>query len=283
METLTSIAGLRDAVREARDSRKSVGFVPTMGALHEGHVSLIRAARQRCDFVVVSIFVNPTQFGPNEDFDRYPRTFEADSAACESTGADLIFAPQQEAIYPDGFAAEVRIGGVTEVLEGEKRPGHFNGVTTVVLKLFQIVLPDIAFFGQKDFQQQLVIRKMCRDLNVPVEINTCETVREADGLALSSRNRYLSDADRQRALALSKALFAARDELRSGATDLHTAESSMREQIGRDPGIEIDYCVLRNARTLKVPASTAEPLVLLGAIRIGQVRLIDNVLVDELR
>jgi len=275
-----TIAEVRSNVAAACAEGKTIGVVPTMGALHEGHLSLIRAARERCDHVVVTIFVNPTQFGPNEDYDRYPRTFDEDVASCEAEGANVVFAPTREEMYPPGFDAIVDVRGVTEVLEGAHRPGHFVGVTTVVLKLFNIVQPDIAFFGQKDFQQQLVIRKMCCDLDLPVEIVTVPTVREPDGLAMSSRNRYLSPQERQRSLVISQTLFVARDQLRAGERDVAAVEQSMRERIGQDSGIEIDYVVVRDSGTLEELSEPQPNMVALAAVRLGSVRLIDNVLID---
>lgn len=270
-----SIAGVRRRVAEARAAGSSVGFVPTMGALHAGHVSLIEAARGRCGFVAVSIFVNPTQFGPNEDFGRYPRTIEADLAACRDAGADLVFLPSNAEVYPDGAAAFVEVAGPATPLEGAHRPGHFRGVATVVLKLFNIVNPDVAFFGAKDHQQQLVIRRMVRDLDVPVEVVTCPTLREPDGLAMSSRNRYLESAERERARSISAALFAARDRIRGGS-DLESVRDEMRRTI-ETAGLEIDYVAIAHPETLEELREPRREMVLLVAARLGGVRLIDNI------
>jgi pantoate--beta-alanine ligase len=206
MRIVSTIAEARGAVRALRTNGRSIGLVPTMGALHAGHVSLVRAAREQCDAVVVSIFVNPTQFGPNEDFAKYPRTWDADCALLESEGVDLILAPIATEMYPAGASTFVEVEGVSDRLDGASRPGHFHGVSTVVAKLFHIVSPDKAFFGQKDAAQVAVLRKMVRDLNFDLELVVCPTVREADGLALSSRNRYLSVEERRQALVLSRAL-----------------------------------------------------------------------------
>jgi pantoate--beta-alanine ligase len=206
IEVAESVQSVRDAVSRAKQAGHRVGFVPTMGALHVGHVSLIERARAECGYVAVSIFVNPTQFGPNEDFNRYPRPRNADLAMCREAGADLVFYPTVETMYPVGHRTFVEVAGLSEILEGAIRPGHFRGVTTVVTKLFNIVQADRAYFGQKDYQQQSVIRVMARELDMPTEVVTCETIRDPDGLALSSRNAYLSESERKSGLALSRAL-----------------------------------------------------------------------------
>jgi len=271
-----TIAGIRRRVAQARAAGERVGFVPTMGALHAGHVSLIESAKAGCDFVAVSIFVNPTQFGPNEDFSRYPRTIDADLDACRAAGADLVFLPATVEVYPPESTTFVEVAGLSDVLEGAFRPGHFRGVATVVLKLFNMVRPDVAFFGSKDFQQQLVIRRMARDLDLPVEIVTCPTVREPDGLAMSSRNRYLGADQREQARSISAALFEASDRLRRGETDLNAVRAGMRRRI-EAAGLTIDYATVARPDTLEELRSPADAMVLLVAARLGSVRLIDNV------
>lgn len=251
-----------------------------MGALHDGHLSLVQAARQETDFVVVTIFVNPTQFGPNEDLSKYPRPIEDDLCKCEQAGVDLVFNPEPATVYPADNAAFVEVPACSKTLEGAHRPGHFRGVATIVLKLFNMVLPDIAFFGQKDFQQQLMIRHMVDDLNVPVEIRTCPTVREPDGLALSSRNIYLSSAERQTALALSQALKVAHDTCTvDGRTPLQ-ARQAMLDHLAQFPEIKLDYAVIANANTLcEVEVSDPEMVALIAA-KVGTTRLIDNRLIS---
>jgi pantoate--beta-alanine ligase len=236
---------------------------------------LIEQARGRCGYVAVSVFVNPTQFGPNEDFTRYPRTLDADLAACREAGADLVFVPSKEEIYRPGSSTFVEVAGLSDRLEGAFRPGHFRGVATVVLKLFEIVRPDVAFFGAKDYQQQLVLRRMVGDLDVPVEIVTCSTVREPDGLAMSSRNRYLDPAQRGQARSISAALFAARDRLRAGELDLDAVTSEMTRII-EAAGLSIDYATAADPETLEELRTPQAKMVLLVAARLGNVRLIDN-------
>lgn len=272
---IEAIEELRECVSQWRRENRTIGLVPTMGALHAGHRSLIDAARSECEAVVVSIFVNPTQFGPTEDFSRYPRTFESDRAMCAEAGVDLIFLPSAEAIYPPGFATFVEVGRISDRLEGAARPGHFRGVATVVLKLFELVRPDVAYFGAKDYQQQLLIRRMTRDLDLPIRIETRPTLREADGLAMSSRNRYLSDSERTRARAISAALFTGRDRLRSGERDLDAIRREMR-QIMEDGGLEVDYAAICDIETLEELSSIQPRMALLIAARLGSVRLIDN-------
>jgi pantoate--beta-alanine ligase len=270
-----TITGIRSAVAAARRSGKRIGFVPTMGALHAGHTSLIEAARDSADYVVVSIFVNPTQFGPNEDYSRYPRTIEADLVACRDAGADAVFLPSEAEVYPPGSTTFVEVEGLSHVLEGAIRPGHFRGVATVVLKLFHMVGPDVAFFGAKDFQQQLLISRMVTDLDLPIEIVTRPTVREPDGLAMSSRNRYLDESDRRKATALSAALFAAQRQLLAGNRDIAGIKLEMRRTI-EAAGLVVDYAVICDPHTLCEVAAVQSRLVLLVAARLGAVRLIDN-------
>ena len=261
---------------ELKRQRQRVALVPTMGALHEGHLSLVRAAYERADVVVATIFVNPTQFGPSEDFGRYPRTLEADLRALADAGCGWVFVPQQSDIYPPGFSTYVEPPDVAAPLEGVFRPGHFRGVATVVLKLFQIVPADIAVFGQKDYQQALVIHRMAADLNLPIEIVTCPTVREPDGLALSSRNRYLSAAEREQALAISRALADANRLYRAGERGAAKIESTMRN-ILTAAGIEkIDYAAVVDAETLAELAHIDRRAVALIACHVGATRLIDN-------
>lgn len=275
-----TVEQVRREVEAARRNGDRIGLVPTMGAMHEGHLSLIRAARQACDFVAVSIFVNPTQFGPHEDLDRYPRPFEADLRACAEEGVDLVFHPCVETIYPPGSSTIVEVEGLSQILEGKYRPGHFRGVTTVVLKLFNIVAPDVAYFGRKDYQQQLIIRRMCRELCLPMTIETCPTVRESDGLALSSRNVYLNDEERQTALTLSRCLQHACDLIRQGETDLDRVRLQMREQIAAVPEIDLDYTTVADAESLAETNRANGPLVALIAARVGNTRLIDNMLME---
>lgn len=263
-------------VRAARRAGKSVGCIPTMGALHAGHVSLIERARKECDFVVGTIFVNPTQFGPNEDFSKYPRTLESDLEMCRKAGADLVFTPQTSSMYSSLSQTTVRVDRLASVLEGAHRPGHFDGVSTVVTKLFNITEPDRAYFGQKDFQQQLIIRQMAADLNQPVEIVTCPIVRESDGLAMSSRNRYLSQVDRERAGLLSQALRKAKQL--AGETSLAPTEiaSAMVDVLRSVEGVELQYALIADGTTLELLTERTEPAVALIAARVGTTRLIDN-------
>jgi pantoate--beta-alanine ligase len=269
----------RRAVAEARRRGLSIGLVPTMGALHEGHASLVRAARRQMGFVVVSIFVNPTQFGPREDLSRYPRPLEQDLALCQREGVDLVFHPQPETIYPPSFCTFVEVTGLQDVMEGASRPGHFRGVATVVLKLFNIVLPDVAFFGQKDGQQARIIQQMVADLNVPVEVRVCPTVREADGLALSSRNVYLDAEQRRHAPALSAALELGRSLIEQGERDPNRVRTAMQERLTATTGAILDYAEVVDADSLR-PLDRLQGRVMLAvAVRFGTTRLIDNVLV----
>jgi pantoate--beta-alanine ligase len=275
----TTAEGLRPAVRAARQQGRSVGLVPTMGALHAGHASLIRAARAADGFVVVSIFVNPTQFGPHEDLARYPRPFEQDLALCGDLGVDLVFAPQPATMYPPGFRTWVEVTGLQDVLEGAARPDHFRGVATVVLKLFNLVQPDRAYFGQKDAQQARIILQMVLDLNVPVEVRVLPTVREPDGLALSSRNKYLDGDQRRHAVVLSRALAEARDRVAAGERDAGALRALLTERIAATPGAALDYAAVVDADTLAPVARLSGPTLLALAVRFGTTRLIDNVLI----
>jgi pantoate--beta-alanine ligase len=277
MNVLTSIDECRHRVRSRQSAGAAVGLVPTMGALHEGHLSLIRAARARCGFVVVTIFVNPTQFGPAEDFAAYPRPLEADLAACRAAGVDAVFTPSVETMYPAGDQTTVRVAGLSQRLCGLFRPGHFDGVATVVAKLFQIAPADAAFFGEKDYQQLILIRRMAADLNIPVEIVGCPTLREADGLAMSSRNVYLSPAERKQAVAISRALFSARDACAAGNRDGVALASRARAEL-QSAGIgAIDYVEVVDAGTLEPLTTVDRPARMCVAARLGTTRLIDNV------
>ncbi len=277
--TVTGIEELRGWVDEQRGAGRRVGFVPTMGALHAGHGRLITEASRGTDAVIVSIFVNPTQFGPGEDFERYPRTESEDTKLCECSGATLIFRPMLEAVYPpERLGVYVEVPGLSEVLEGASRPGHFRGVATVVLKLLLMVRADRAYFGQKDLQQLAVIRALVRELDVPVEIVEVPTVREPDGLALSSRNRYLGPEDRRAATVLFRALETAVEEVRRGTSDVGVIESAMRAVVQSEPRAELDYAVLADPARMRRPDQirSGQPISALIAARVGPARLIDN-------
>jgi pantoate--beta-alanine ligase len=271
----------REAVRAAQREGKIAGVVPTMGALHEGHLSLVRAANEQCSFVAVTIFVNPTQFGPGEDFDKYPNTLESDLAHCDKLGVDLVFTPTVEAMYPPGCQTSVHVGGLTEGLCGSRRPGHFDGVATVVAKLFNILPADLAFFGEKDYQQMVVIRRMVQDLDMPIEIVPCPTVREPDGLAMSSRNAYLSQEERVRATSLSRALFLARDRIAAGEYDAASLTTGIRNEIRLAQPTEIDYVEIVDPETLAPLPKVDRPARICLAVRFGSCRLIDNIAVGE--
>jgi len=275
MIVATTIDEVRGAIPTSR-----VGFVPTMGFLHEGHLSLIDAARDAgANFIVVSIFVNPKQFGPNEDFARYPRDEARDKELLESKNVDLLFLPAADVMYPHGAQTTVSVGAVAKPLEGERRPGHFDGVATVVLKLFNIVQPDLAVFGRKDAQQCAVIDRMVRDLDVPVTLVFAETAREHDGLAMSSRNSYLSADERKLAPALHRALRAGEEAITHGVHDVAAIETVMRRMIAETPGIEVDYLAVIDPETFLPPADFRRNVLLAGAVKIGKTRLIDNVIV----
>jgi pantoate--beta-alanine ligase len=247
-----------------------------MGALHEGHASLLRAARAETGFVVASIFVNPAQFGPHEDFGCYPRTLEADLDVCSAAGVDLVFAPEAATVYPPGFCTYVEVHGLQDGLCGAARPGHFRGVATVVLKLFNMVQPDIAYFGQKDAQQARIIAQLVRDLDVPVQVRICPIVREADGLALSSRNRYLDPGQRQHARVLSQALAEARARIEAGERDAAVVRRGLGERIGATPGALLDYAVVVDAQSLQPLIRLHGDVLLAVAVKFGTTRLIDN-------
>src|ERR1700733_7149583 len=272
---------MKQVARQARAEGRSTGFVPTMGALHAGHLSLVRAARAETQPVIASIFVNPTQFGPSEDFQKYPRTFEADSKQFEDAGVDYLFAPQASEIYPPGFRTWVNVEGLSERLEGKARPGHFRGVSTVVLKLLEIVQPDKAYFGRKDAQQARILQQMARDLHLDSEIIVCPIVREPDGLAMSSRNGYLDPAERRAATILYRALDGARVSIVRGERDALRIMAAMRELLRTEPLAEPDYVELVDAETLEPVTMLRGECYALLAVRIGPVRLIDNLLIEE--
>jgi pantoate--beta-alanine ligase len=272
-----TVADLRRAVAAARAAGKTIGLVPTMGALHAGHASLVETSARECGFTVVTVFVNPTQFAPHEDFKKYPRTLEADVALVGGYGADLVFAPAEDEVYRPGHATDVEVHGVAESLEGAFRPGHFRGVATIVLKLFQMAGADVAFFGRKDYQQLLVIRQMVRDFDVPVTICACETVRESDGLAMSSRNAYLKPDERRAALAISRALRRAAELVAAGERDMWKVRDVLQAVLAAEPGVRPQYAVVADAETLVEPVQIDRPCVALIAAFVGTTRLIDNV------
>ena len=271
----STAAELRDAVAAARRRGMSIGVVPTMGALHEGHLSLVEVCRRECGFTVVTIFVNPTQFGPGEDFGRYPRNMERDLDLLRPHEVDLVFAPSMDEIYPAGHATYVEVG-VAAPLEGAHRPGHFRGVATIVLKLFNLVAADAAYFGQKDYQQTLVVRRMVRDLDVPIKIHVCPTVREPDGLALSSRNVYLSEEQRRQALTISRSLRLADELVASGERRADVILQRMREEFAAVPEVSVQYLALANPETLAEVSEVRPGTVALVAAKVGTTRLIDN-------
>jgi pantoate--beta-alanine ligase len=275
---VTTVTEIRAAVAAARSRSQSVGLVPTMGALHEGHAALIQAARTHCDYVVVSIFVNPTQFGPSEDYDRYPRTLEADRLTCAQAGADQIFAPSVAEMYPENSLTVVEVHDLDRHLCGPRRPGHFRGVATVVLKLLNIVMPDLAVFGAKDAQQARIVRRMVRDLNVPVQLRIEPTVRESDGLALSSRNRYLTPAQRAEAPKIYAALQAIQFRASHGEWDVARLESALHAMLSAIPGAVVDYAQIVDEETLQPIARLERPALAAVAVFFGTTRLIDNIL-----
>lgn len=281
MNVIHDVQAMQQAALAFRRQGKRIAFVPTMGFLHEGHASLLREGRKRGDLLVLSIFVNPTQFGPNEDLDRYPRNLEGDCALAEACGVDIVFAPTAAGMYPPGFQTTVSLGPLTEPLCGASRPGHFNGVAVVVAKLFGIVLPDVALFGKKDFQQLAVIRQMAIDLNLAVEVVGMPIVREADGLAMSSRNSYLSPEERQQALCLSRAIQQVRALFALGERSIDRLLAEARAQIEVVPSAVIEYLELRDATTLALVGQADQGTLLALAVRIGSTRLIDNTLLGD--
>ncbi len=280
MQVTGEIAKAREVLTEARRQGQTVGLVPTMGALHAGHQSLIELARAGADFVVVSIFVNPTQFGPNEDLSRYPRPLEEDLRRCRQLGVDLVFHPEPADTYPPGYCTWVEVTGLQNGLCGASRPGHFRGVATVVLKLFNVIEPDFAWFGQKDAQQVRIIEQLVADLNVTVQVRVGPTIREPDGLALSSRNQYLDRSQRQHAPALYRALTEAAGRLKEGERDSETLRRLLVQRIEATPGAELDYAAVVDAFTLQPSRRIQGPTLLALAVRFGGTRLIDNMRVE---
>jgi pantoate--beta-alanine ligase len=278
VRTVRTVAELREALAPERRAGRTIGLVPTMGALHEGHLALLRRAREQSDVLVMSLFVNPAQFAPSEDLGAYPRDEGRDSELAAQEGVDVLFAPDVDEVYPPGFDTTVSVGGVTETLEGapeHRGPGHFAGVTTVVTKLFNMVGPDVAYFGQKDAQQALVIRRLVADLDIPVRIEVCPTVRDPDGLALSSRNAYLSPEERERALGLSRALRAAEQAVAAGRVEADDVLAAAREQL-ISHGIDPEYLELRSSKDLSPVQRVNGSTLLAVAARVGHARLIDN-------
>ena len=280
MKICSTIPEARAACGDARASRKRLGLVPTMGALHEGHLSLVRAARAQCDAVAVSIFVNPTQFGPAEDLSKYPRQFARDRGLLEKEGVDILFAPPVEEIYPCGAVTWVLVEGLSEKLDGRSRPGHFRGVTTIVAKLFHIFEPEAAFFGQKDAAQLAVIRRMVEDLNFPVEIVACPIVREADGVAMSSRNTYLNREERSRALVLQRSLQEARQQFNAGERIAAKLIAAAKEVIAREPQVTLDYFEIVDPDTLDPVERISQKTLAAVAAYVGSTRLIDNLVLN---
>jgi pantoate--beta-alanine ligase len=279
METIRTISWMKERGREARSEQRVIGFVPTMGALHAGHMALVERARRECSPVYASIFLNPTQFGPNEDLSKYPRVLEADLEKLTDAKVDGLFLPDAAEIYPSGFSTYVHVEGLSERLEGKSRPGHFRGVATVVLKLFEIVQPHYAYFGRKDAQQVRIIQKMVHDLNLDVELVICPTVREADGLAMSSRNAYLDGEERKAATVLFRALQAAERELCAGVTDTLELKSAMRKVLEHEPRARVDYAEIVDAETYEPVVRVGRRCYALLAVRVGNTRLIDNMLI----
>ncbi len=280
MKICTTIPEARAACRAARGSRRRLGLVPTMGALHEGHLSLVRAAKAQCDIVAVSIFVNPTQFGPTEDLSKYPRQFGEDCRLLEKEGVEILFAPAVEEIYPQGAVTWVLVEGLSEKLDGRSRPGHFRGVTTIVAKLFHIIEPEAAFFGQKDAAQLAVIRRMVEDLNFPMEIVACPIVREPDGLAMSSRNAYLNREERARALVLQRSLQEARLRFQAGARSAAMLISGAKEVLAREPQVRLDYFEIVDPDTLDPVERLSQKTLVAVAAYVGTTRLIDNIVLQ---
>jgi pantoate--beta-alanine ligase len=279
MRIIRSIRGLQTWRHKQNNQNAKIGFVPTMGALHEGHLSLIRQAQKYCQNVVVSIFVNPLQFGAAEDLSRYPRTVKRDRALCRDAGVDLLFWPSSEKFYLKDFQTLVTVNQLSQRWEGEARPTHFEGVTTVVTKLLCLVRPNQAYFGQKDYQQLLVVKQLVQDLNIDTRIVSCPTIRESDGLAISSRNRYLSESQRRRAVSLSTALKQGMQTIKQGETHVPIIQNSMQEILRKISGVKVDYLAVCDAETLEPLTMVKGQVVLVGAIQIGNIRLIDNMLV----
>jgi pantoate--beta-alanine ligase len=281
METIHTIEWMKQIAHDACAHERILGLVPTMGALHEGHFSLIRAAQRECAPLAVSLFVNPKQFGPAEDFSKYPRTLELDKVALEALGVDYLFAPSPQDMYPAGFRTSIVVEGLSDRLEGRSRPGHFRGVTTVVLKLFEIVQPRFAYFGRKDAQQARLIRQMSADLNLDTSVVVCPIVREADGLALSSRNVYLKGEDRRAAAALSRSLAAVRDEIAKGERDAGRLLAALRKVLAAEPRVALDYAEIVDNETFEPIANLHGTCYVLLAAKVGDTRLIDNALFEQ--
>ena len=277
MNIVGTIAEMRALCRSAKSGGKRLGLVPTMGALHEGHLSLVRAAKEKTDLIATSIFVNPTQFGPTEDFSRYPRALEKDCAILWREGVEFVFAPAVEEMYPAGAVTWVTVGGLSDRLCGKSRPGHFRGVATVVAKLFHIIEPDAAFFGQKDAAQHAIIRRMVRDLDMPVAIEVCPIVREADGLALSSRNTYLNTEERKSALVLYRSLQCAQELFRTGERNSAKLIAAARQEFASESNVRLDYFEIVNPDSLEPVLDTSSPSLAAVAAYVGNTRLIDNI------
>lgn len=279
MRVIHSIRSLHNWRRKQESLDRRIGFVPTMGALHAGHLSLIHRARKQCGTVVVSVFVNPLQFGPAEDLGRYPRSYNADRRLCQEAGVDLLFIPRPDELYPSDFQTTVTVNRLTQRWEGQARPTHFQGVTTVVTKLFCVVRPHLAYFGQKDYQQSLVVNQLIRDLNWDMRMIRCPTIRESDGLAVSSRNRYLPANQRMQAGLLSSALRQGIAAIKDGERKARTIQARMLKILGNGPDVQVEYVAICDANTLEPLSQLDGTVVVLGAIRLGNVRLIDNRLV----
>jgi pantoate--beta-alanine ligase len=280
MKIAKTIESVRRLIKAARRASKTIGFVPTMGALHTGHISLIEAAKKKCNFVVVSIFVNPTQFGPKEDFKKYPRPIKADLKMCRKAGVDCVFTPTPHEMYPSENLTWIDVEKLSEPLCGKFRPGHFRGVATVCAKLFNIVLPDIAYFGQKDAQQAIVIKRMVADLNMPLKIVVCPTMREKTGLAMSSRNQYLTPQQKKDAAYIYKSLQKCRQMIKQGVTDSKKIITAMRKILRQIPSAQIQYVSIVDAETLQNIGKITGKVLAAVAVKIGPTRLIDNILID---
>jgi pantoate--beta-alanine ligase len=280
VEIIRTIAWMKEHARQARAENRIVGLVPTMGALHEGHAALIQRAKRECSSVIASIFVNPKQFGPGEDFSKYPRSFESDKEKLERAGVDSLFAPEAAEIYPKDFSTCVHVEGLSERLEGRSRPGHFRGVATVVMKLLQIVQPNFAYFGRKDAQQARIITQMAHDLNLESEIVVCPIVREPDGLAMSSRNAYLNAEERKAATVLYRALEAAKNEIAAGVCDALQLQTTLRRKLDSEPLATVDYAEVVDAESFTPVVRVSKPAYVLLAVFIGKTRLIDNLYLE---
>ena len=281
MKVISKISEMRSAVRSQKSNGKKIGFVPTMGFLHEGHLSLVRESVQRTDCTVVSVFVNPTQFGPGEDFQEYPRDLEKDKALLRDLGVDYVFIPDDQEMYPEGFKTFVEVKDLQDKYEGQSRPGHFRGVCTVVLKLFMIIEPDVAHFGQKDAQQAVIVKKMARDLNLDVKIQVLPTVREKDGLALSSRNIYLSQDQRKAALCLVNSLRKAKNMIEAGETNPHVVANEIQNMIAEQELAALDYVAIVNLENFENLDTIDEETLIAVAVYFGKIRLLDNIIVGN--